>query len=535
MATQRHDLLSASSVWIEPIVPLTPQVIKCSAIENLCAHVYPSPTYFWRLQPEQDVRTLFEYFCHGLSRLIYQQPHLAGTLRQDERGAFSVEIPPAPNAGTRLHFRDLSTDVLFPTFDQLEKDGFPFADVQNDGLGKLAPNPFPASEAGDPVIVQQLTHVSGGLILVSSYTHLIGDLVQGIQLGVSWAKHTRDVIEATINGSPLPLVPEQIPRALSDRTRLLPLTEAPTGLAELRKKSESLPDWTLMDPADPEATLEVMKNFMPQALLSASEQRRELELREPTVGIWRFSLSDRTALHHAAQRAAPSDVKLSSIDVLTAFLWKQFFWAKYSVDGPIDKDAVQHHSTLVYAGDVRSRLDPVLPRAYIGAAVDLFRVTLPGSSFVTKTSFEDQVKQLTTIALAIRQSNSNWDRDQFMKMLELSMHTPGVPGFMPRGPVDMFITDHTRAAPLLSADWGPGLGRSLGFREPYLGRGCPAGEATLLPFHENGDVEVMIAGESIVLSRLRANKEMQQWSTCKFVRYDVVDEARRAHARGTKL
>ncbi|KAH9844952.1 trichothecene 3-O-acetyltransferase [Teratosphaeria destructans] len=535
MAVQRDESLSARSVWIEPIVPLVPQVIECSAIENLCAHVYPSPTYFWRLQPDQDVETLFGHFCHALSRLIYQQPHLAGSLRQDERGAFSVEIPPAPNAGTRLYFRDLSTDELFPTFDQLERNGFPFADGQNDGLRKLAPDPFPSSEAGDPVIVQQLSHVHGGLILVSSYTHLVGDLVQAIQLGVSWARHTRDVIAAAMHGRSPAIVPEQIPRALLDRTRMLPLTEAPKDLAELRKKSESLPNWSLIDPADPEATLEDMRNFMPKALLSASEQSRESDLRKPTVGIWRFSLSDRMALHQAAQQAAPSGVNLSSIDVLTAFIWKQFFLAKYSVDGPVDKDAVQHQSTLIYAGDVRSRLDPALPRAYMGAAVDFFRVTLPGSNFATKTSFEDQAKQLTAIALAIRQSNSSWDRDQFMTMLELSMHTPCVPGFVPRGPMEMLTTDHTRAAPLLSADWGPGLGRSLAFREPYLGRVCPAGEATLLPFYENGDVEVMISGESIALSRLRANKEMQQWSTCRFVRYNVVDEAWSTHARGTKL
>ena len=61
--------------------------MPCSAIENLCARVYPSPTLFFPLQANEDPFKHYRYMCRGLGRVLNRYPHMAGNLRLDERGA----------------------------------------------------------------------------------------------------------------------------------------------------------------------------------------------------------------------------------------------------------------------------------------------------------------------------------------------------------------------------------------------------------------------------------------------------------------
>ncbi|KAK5128549.1 hypothetical protein LTR85_003220 [Meristemomyces frigidus] len=531
---QAQPVLSRSgSAWVEPIQPLVPRIIKCSAIENLCAHVYPTPSLFLPLQSgeEANVYTHFENMRQGLSRVLYEIPILAGTLQQDTRGAFSVEIPEAPHAGARFYFCDVSKDPKYPTFEQLAAAGFPLADGNLDGLEKLRPDPFPASEAGDPVIVTQFTHLRGGIIVYCAFSHLVGDLVLGREYPVQWATHTRLVTEAALRHQPTPPIPSQYPEALMDRSRLLPAVGGPLSVEEMKERGKGLPNFKPFDPMDMAGTMAELQNLMPKAHVSPNEMRSEEDLRRTTMGVWRFSLASLKAIRKSASESDSSGERITIMDAFIAFLWQRFFGAKYALPSPRDGDRPDK-STLVFAGDVRRRLNPPLPQAYLGAAVDIFRVEMSREDILPHRGRLDGLGPLAT---AIRRSNGQWSEQQYMTLLELAQRAPVSPGFVPKGPIDLLVTDHTRLSPILDADWGPGLGKTVAFREPYFGRTCPGGEMTLLARGQNGDIEVMVAGESITLERLSADADMSRMSTRVFTMHHVLEAARKSDCFHSRL
>jgi hypothetical protein len=118
-----------------------------------------------------------------------------------------------------------------------------------------------------------------------------------------------------------------------------------------------------------------------------------------------------------------------------------------------------------------------------------------------------------------------------MTLLSLSQRTPFSPGFVPKGPIDVLVTDHSRGSSVLEADWGHGLRVPVAYREPYLGRDPPAGEVTIMPRCKNGDLEVMISAEKIVLDRLKQDVDFVARSEIVFNLHDVVAEKKRRDAK----
>ena len=518
---------SAGSSWVQPSSPVPARSLPCSAIENLCARVYPSPSFFFPLEADDDPLQYYSHLSRGLSRVFNQLPFLAGRLRQDERGAFTIEIPPSPQAGARFHYADLSKDFTFPSFQELQAAGFPYGDGKIDGLSRLRPDPFPQHEDGCPVIVPQLAHVRGGLIITCSYSHLIGDLLMLPAWCDNWAIQTREVISAAREGRAETPVPAECAEHVTNRTRLTPPNLGPLSLEELNHAATTLPDWLLVDPTNAIA-LENMRSIVPPAYVQPSNSASEEELRGPTSGVWRFPLASLKALHGAVQEASDTGTRTSTIDVLTAYLWAHIFRAKYVPSSAADSDAqVPKHSEIVYAGDVRRRLNPPLPKDYLGAAVDLFRCSAVISKLVARSTEEQELANIAELAAAIRASNANWGEEDYMTLLSLSQRTPFSPGFVPRGPIDVLTTDHSRGSSVISAEWGHGLGSSVAYREPYLGRDPPAGEVTIMPRCKNGDLEVMISAEKIVIDRLKQDVDLGKRSKVVFVLHDVVAEKKR--------
>lgn len=503
--------------------------MPCSAIENLCARVYPSPTLFFPLQANEDPFKHYRYMCRGLGRVLNRYPHMAGNLRLDERGAYSIEIPPAPQAGSRFYYTDLSGDYTFPGFRELQAGGFPYADGKYDGLSKLRPDPFPAHDDGCPTFIPQLSHVRGGLILTVSFSHLIGDMVLLQAILDRWAEETCEVATAAAEGRPEALVPGPIATHLVDRSRLLPRHDGPATFEEMATLAKAIPDWTLVNPTDAVA-LENMKSIVPPPYIPASQAHATKELRTTTSSLWRFPLASLKALHRAVQAASKTGAKISTADVLTAFLWERIFTAKY-LPATTNASHTPAHSEIVFAGEVRRRLNPPLPAEYIGACVDLLRCSATTSDLTTRSADTSDFSRLAQIATDLRKANADWSEDRYMALLTLSQRTPLSPGFVPRGPIDLLCTDHSRAPSVRTNSWGPALGCSVAYREPYLGRDPPAGEITVLPRCTNGDLEVMVSAERIVMERLVEDEDLGRWAERVFVLHDVVGEKKRRDGR----
>ncbi|KAJ4245281.1 hypothetical protein NW762_014151 [Fusarium torreyae] len=500
------------SSWVEPAGPIQACIVRCSTLDNLTASVYPSPTHFFPLKPGTDPRQLYEDCKQGLSRCIYEHPHLSGVLVKDETGRNAIEIQKAPYAGTRFWYQDHRENSDMPSYQELKNSGWPFWDGEQDGLSKLRPRDFPTLENGDPIIAPQFNVVRGGIVLTMSIAHVIGDLVQFITFVRSWAQNTKIVSSAREKGFPTPPLPEQIAAHLVDRSKLTPDVAIAKDLDKLAAQAASLPHLSMLDPRYPEDSVQKMMALFSKARLTDHDLVNfpEDELRAPSCSVWNFSQSSIEELHSVIQKELPGDSRVSSTDCLTAFVWNKFSIVKHAwgLSGPIP---VPETTRIVFAGNVRRRLTPPLPEDYMPACVDLFPVVIKFSEF--NSSDPDA---LAAGAQMIRDSNNNWNEKAFHGMLEVAQSHPVNPGLIPNGPIDALVTDHTRASAAVLESWGPVLGQCEGFREPYLGRTPPLGEITLLPRWHDGSVDVMFAGEAVVMKRLRCDKSMNRMASCQY-------------------
>ncbi|KAG9497327.1 hypothetical protein J7337_012122 [Fusarium musae] len=492
-----------SDSWVEPASSLQPSIVKCSALDNLTASVYPSPTHFFPLRPGTDPRQLYDDCKQGLSRCIYEHPHLAGIIRKDETGRYAIEIRDAPHAGTNFWYRDHRRDSDVPSYNELKINGWPFGDGEEDGLGKLRPEDFPCVHDGDPVIAPQFNVLKGGIVLTMSITHVIGDLVQFMDFLRSWSQNTSAIATARLNGQPVPPLPQQISAALIDRSLLTPDVDLEEDLDKLAACARKLHHLDMLDPRSPEQVADKVSNLFTKARLTNDD------------------LSSIKQLQRMIQEVLPNGSKVSSTDCLTSFAWNRLFGAKYA-PGLSGRDPLPETSKIVFAGSIRRRLTPPLPNNYMPACVDLFPVSVSTRDFISPDP-----KTLAHAAMAIRHSNNAWSEETFREMLEIAHSHPVNPGLIPKGPIDALVTDHTRASAAMLSSWGPELGSCEAFREPYLGRIPPHGEITLLPRWNNGNVDVMFAGEAIVMERLRRDRLMSQMATCQFVMGDPRFQATR--------
>ncbi|KAM0190103.1 hypothetical protein ACHAPI_009615 [Fusarium lateritium] len=510
--------------WVEPAGPIQPSTVKCSALDNLTASVYPSPTHFFPLKPETDPLQLYKDCKQGLSRCIYELPHLSGVIRKDETGRHSIQIREAPHAGTNFWYRDHRNDADIPSYNELKINGWPFGDGEEDGLGKLRPRNFPHVQDGDPVIAPQFNVVKGGIVLTMSITHVIGDLVQFMDFLRSWSQNTSAVATARLNGQPTPPLPQQLSANLMDRSILTPDVGIEEDLDKLVPRAAKLPHLDMLDPRRPEDVVEKLSNLFTKARLTDDDLVRstEDELRALSCSVWTFSQSSIKQLQRTIQEVLPSGTKVSSMDCLTAFAWNRLFCAKYA-PGLSGRAALPETSKIIFAGSIRHRLASPLPNNYMPACVDLFPVAVNVNDFVSPDP-----KTLAHAAMAIRNSNDTWSEEMFREMLEIAHSHPVNPGLIPKGPIDALVTDHTRASAAMLSSWGPELGTCEAFREPYLGRIPPHGEITFLPRWNNGDVEVMFAGEAVVMERLRSDRHISQIASCQFTMGNPLIKASRS-------
>ncbi|KAJ5128659.1 hypothetical protein N7448_002376 [Penicillium atrosanguineum] len=516
--------------WVEPAGPVHPSLIRLSALDNLTTPVYPSPTEFFPLKPNTDPRQLYEDCKRGLARYIYQHPHLCGRIFKDETGRNSIEIRPMPYAGVNFEFHDHRDMKGMPSYEEFRRFGWPFGDGDQDGLSKLRQKVFPSAQAGDPILITRFNVIKGGIVLTMSIAHVMCDLVQFKDLMGSWARNTCAVANARTKNQPEPPLPQQVAANLMDRSPLMPNVQIEHDLEKLAARAANLPHWTMVDPRDPRKMGKTIDDIFTKARLTGNDLANfsEDKLRGLSTSVWTFPQSSIRKLKLAADRVSPRGTKLSSIDCLTAFAWQRFFAAKWAPGVP-GAEPIPKTTRIVYAGSVRTRLTPPLPLDYMPACVDLFPVTANTDSF-TSTAPE----ALAKVATMIRSSNNNWSEEVFCEMIEIAQMHPMNPGLVPNGPLDALVTDHTRLSSVVLEDWGPGLGRCEAYREPYLGRELPRGEITLLPGCDNGKVDVMFAGEAVVLERLRNDKDMNAVASCQFIMDDFIKRAAK-NLRSAKL
>ncbi|KAJ3482120.1 hypothetical protein NLG97_g7651 [Lecanicillium saksenae] len=504
--------------WVQPAGPVKPGLVQLSTLDNLTARVYPCPALFFPLQPNVDPRRLYEACARGLARYMHEKPHLAGIHVTDESGRTSIEVRPAPYAGGKFPYHDHREVRSMPSYSEMKKFGWPFGDGDRDGLGALRLGNFPSQgfQTGDPLLIPQFNVLRGGIVLTVCASHIIGDSVQGRDYILGWARQTNAVATAWAKGEPEPPLPDQVPANLLDRSRFLPAVQTEHDLDNLAAKATDIPNWTFLDPRDPEEIGRLVGELFTKARLTDDDLSKYSEdvLREPSMCVWAFPKESLTKLKSAVLGALGDGAKLSTVDCLTSFAWQRFFAAKWApgLSGP---GSIPETTRIVYAGSVRTRLSPPLPLNYLPACVDIFPVSERSVEAATTSP-----QSLARMASLVRGSGKAWSMDAFTKLLETAQMHPMNPGLIPKGPLDAFVTEHTRLHDALLESWGPDMGSCEAFREPYVGRDIPSGEITLLPT-PTGDVQVMFAGEAVVMERLKRDPHMNSLASFQHGLVDV--------------
>jgi hypothetical protein len=271
----------------------------------------------------------------------------------------------------------------------------------------------------------------------------------------------------------------------------------------------------VLDPTDPGKMVDDIANVFVQADVTGANPDQLEYFLTPTSGIWRFTPPKLRALVDAVRRVDPG-AKLSNFDIVTAFIWQRLWMAKRGNRRGGGPQTAQ----IVTAMDVRRKLNPPLPATFLGACVDLVRVCVDRDILQPQ---QDRWEGISRIAKRVHEFGSAWNEADYMELLKISLRTPMCPGLIPRGPIDMLVTEHSIFGLGMRADWGAELGCSVALREPYISRETPRGEVIILPRQPTGDLDVIISAEQIVLERLIVDVDM--WTVCEnvCVRHNVLE------------
>lgn len=320
-------------------------------------------------------RHIFKVLKNGLRRTVQDIPYLLGGLTSQA----------TPRGSTRLVESYQTVDDLITLVDLSESldyallraNHFPPSSLTDPAIRPPDTTPPYASPA--PVLRARLTLVKGGALLCVAVHHGTTDITGFGALLKLWAAHCRESSSAAVH----------FDRSWYDRCELC--RTAATTVAD--------------DAAAPRVIPELLHT------LDGSEKRKaNIDGAVYVTRILHFSqalLQDlKTSVNeHLRSKQGPVEW-VSTSDVLTAILWSSTVWIKDSSD--VDDEEVHSNvpCTIGIPVNFRARLEPALPRNYLGAAFGMTvasasRAELVAASAVPLLS-SDTVASLAKIASAVR-------------------------------------------------------------------------------------------------------------------------------------
>ncbi|PGH26425.1 hypothetical protein AJ80_01923 [Polytolypa hystricis UAMH7299] len=459
------------TVFVRPTVPLVPQTIKLSPLDQFIQRFYQPTLLFFHTRPNVSNEAICAELQQGLANLLMDLPFLAGNvIAEDEtRGTLQIDIPESAGAFFKINNLVDGDDEEVLDFSELESANFPSSVLE---ASTLAPTHFVPGPVA-PCLMVQANFIRGGLILAVYIHHSASDGLGTAMIYQTWARHVSSIAEGRILSAS-----DAYPSDALDRSPLYRATSS------LRK----LDDFPYFKEA----------KELPGREIEASKKPQSENL---TMAYWSISKSMLQKLEEDGRPNQPDGSRLTESNVLEAFLAKHFVRAKNLESQNFDTIAVMS------VCDIRARLDPPLHSEYAGNAHVFTTADVPfaeicsaepGALYNIASSISDSIEWFTADRI--------WDFVVAIEDHPCVGNLDRVKGTRYEG--EIIISDTSSFS--IYMDWGTSLGPPAIFRYPRVY--ALDWHITILPRLPDGDVEFITHLDVDSLERMKEDGDFTKYA-----------------------
>ena len=488
----------ADADFVKPTEPAPAQKILLSPVDQFMTDTYVCFIMLFPLATGTDTRGIYRILKAGLGLTLSEIPLIGGYLAPEEGSqAERLLINVEEDHGIKFVYRDFlaSHDADFEySYDQLKRDHFPLSALDPD---KIQSVPFAVTLPRPATMGLQANFIQGGLFLSTCIHHRVSDALGLAAVLKTWAKHTRTV--DAMNGSDLLAANCQFTEISMDRAAMR------RGLAGAQ--INAFPEYRVHNASEALSQgLPEVAPAPPGSSSAPSSPSTPLKL-----CIFHISATQLSKLKSAASAPNPSDEWISTNDALCAFFWRHITRARtYAVSaanlGPLYLDTPLNFSLALEA---RRRMDPALPKEYLGNAIFNCPIT---SDFRTVTSAS---VHLHTIAKLFREAVTHYDLPKIHGVIGLIDSMAKASDLLMRvhdDPMRGLVVTSWVDTGLYQLDWGGGLGKAESVRMPgvTLPGGTPV--CAIFPRMPDGGLEVLMSLELESIEALRRDEEFSRFA-----------------------
>ncbi len=226
------------------------------------------------------------------------------------------------------------------------------------------------------------------------------------------------------------------------------------------------------------------------------------------TSVFYFPFESLASLKALGSRPLVPEVFMSTDDVLSAFLWRHILRARIS---PKLYIPFTETATLRMPVDGRLRMNPPLPRTYLGNAVLVASASLPLRELLSEPN---DALAFAKIALAIRTARKAITDDYIKSILTLTSSLADISkltsGRHSLSQTSVILTTWAKF-PLHQLNWGHMIGACERIRFPNADILQDA-RAIILPMLGDGGLEVAVGLEGEAMARLKADKEFMAFA-----------------------
>lgn len=434
---------------------------------------------------------IFSILQEGLSQLVEQYPVLAAEITRNESNHLIIDqSKPAQILLIRKDLTHAGSEWT-GTYQELKMGGIAPARLDEKILTPLMPGGVSPTRK---LISAQVNFIEGGTLLTVSFSHLKFDAKSAASVTGEWARLCREFQQGSGNIFQEPCYisthgPNQV-TALASRTD-----------ANYEKLKNRIELWEL-------CCIDGMRSPEPRSPERTKAPSNDISSPKVVSHIFVFSqpvLRKLKAKANAYLAIAGADDVLwvSTLDSLTAFLWRHILRAKFPMAPGFDLP--KERSKLAVAVDGRKVLS--IPDTYIGNVVFEALPTLPIQKIISPET------NLGYLAATIRSELMKCASASLLKeALALASSIPNhmLPTLL-RLLDDPFgsevLTTSWVNLPIYGMNWGDAIG-NRGFIDFFRVPGGQAGGVNfILPQKKNGSLEVSISLKEHQMGRLMADKE----------------------------
>lgn len=460
-------------------------------LDTLCRDFYIRQALIFSLDESVDVKSIYNRLSHALSLLLDHAPQLAQYVIDDPEGQ--------QHFGTRLTGPDRSADLILSfnddtanaSYEAFHRSRFSMSLMRDSFVPDEGRAPKQSSPSGAPVMLARATEIQGGLVLCVCLHHGFCDVTALGEILRAWAAASLDLSKDHSTGE------EAIQAATRDMVWSEPRMACGTGRASIYE----FPQFRLS--AD-------MVQQPVSAIATAAAERN------PVVWqVFGFSYAAIQEIKNLSKAATldPGVSYVSTHDLILSMLWANAVRAR-------QLEAAEPTPGILVATDLRRRLTPKLPQAYMRNAVMATRAeadlgVLQHASLLSAS--------VNPVACSVRQAIGRIDENVPLRFISMLRHTRAEKGQRVRAKFtpgrDLWSTSWLHLD-VCDMDWGQHLGKCAAFRAPQLGGTgmilfLPKGSSRGLQgtHGPEGQIEVTLALHADEMRRFKALDTTRRYMT----------------------